>query len=56
MLRGGRLLGDKVGILEVLDVYSTIEVKDELSLNMASKLFPEWWTAQAGAIAKASTE
>jgi len=44
-LREGRLLGDKVGILEVLDVYSTIEVKDALSLNMASKLFPEWWEA-----------
>lgn len=43
VLRAGRLLGDKVGILEVLDVYSTIEVRDELSLNMASKLFPEWW-------------
>lgn len=44
-LRAGRLLADRVGILEVLDVYSTIEVKDALSLNMASKLFPEWWEA-----------
>jgi GT2 family glycosyltransferase len=45
-LREGRLLGDKVGILEVLDVYSTIEVKDALSLNMASKLFPDWWNSR----------
>lgn len=44
-LREGRLLGNKVGIFEVLDFYSTIEVKDTLSLNMASKLFPEWWEA-----------
>jgi hypothetical protein len=48
-IREGRLLGEKVGILEVLDVYSTVEVKDDLSRNMAAKLFPEWWEAnQAG--------
>jgi rhamnosyltransferase len=42
-IRQGHLLGEKVGIYEVLDNYATIEVKDTHSHDMASKLMPEWW-------------
>ncbi|MBT6563789.1 MAG: hypothetical protein HON76_14810 [Candidatus Scalindua sp.] len=42
-IRDGRLLGDKVEILEILDIYSTIEIKNEASLEMAEKIFPDWW-------------
>lgn len=42
-IREGRLLGDKVEILEILDIYSTIEIKDRASLELAEKIFPRWW-------------
>ncbi|MFH2058491.1 MAG: glycosyltransferase family 2 protein [Pseudomonadota bacterium] len=41
-IREGRLLGDKVEILEILDIYSTIEIKDSASLKLAEKIFPNW--------------
>lgn len=41
-IREGRLLGDKVEILEILDIYSTIEIKDKASLELAERVFPEW--------------
>lgn len=41
-VREGRLLGDKVEILEILDIYSTIEIKDKASLELAEKIFPYW--------------
>lgn len=42
-IREGRLLGDKVEILEILDIYSTIEIKDKASLELAERILPQWW-------------
>jgi hypothetical protein len=42
-IRKGRLLGDKVGIFEVLDYFSTLEIKDPEESKLASRIFPEWW-------------
>lgn len=37
-LRKGHLLGEKVGIIEISDPYSTVEVRDELGVHFAEKL------------------
>lgn len=42
-IRNGHLLGNKVQILEVLDIYSTIEIKDQASSQLVEKIFPDWW-------------
>jgi len=42
-LREKRSLGENVGILEILDQYCSIEVRDEKSLEFASKLIDGWW-------------
>ena len=42
-IREGRFLGDKMQILEILDIYSTIEIKDKASLELAEKILPYWW-------------
>ena len=42
-IREGKLLGDKVGILEVLDSYSTLEVESIDEYSLAEKVFPDWW-------------
>lgn len=41
-IRNGRLLGDKVGIYEILDLFSTIEVIDKISQELAEKVFSNW--------------
>jgi rhamnosyltransferase len=41
-LRTGRLLGDKVGILEIKDPYSSIEVRDKIGLKLAEQLAEKW--------------
>jgi len=46
-IRRGRLLGDKVEILNILDIYSTIEIKDKKSLRLAEGIFQEWWRKNA---------
>lgn len=43
VIREGRFLGNKVEILEILDIYSTIEIKNKASLELAEKIFPDWW-------------
>jgi len=45
-IRQGRLLGEKIGIYEILDVFSTIEITDQASLSLAEKIFPGWWKGQ----------
>jgi rhamnosyltransferase len=42
-IRGGSLLGNKTGILEVAGPYSCLEVRDEETIDFASKLIDEWW-------------
>lgn len=41
-LREGRLFGEKVGILEITDPYSPIEVRDAAGLRFAEKLMKKW--------------
>ena len=41
-LRAGHLLGEKVGIIEVNDPYSLVEVRDELGIHFAEKLIKDW--------------
>lgn len=42
ILREGRLLGEKVGILETTNPYSPVEVRDRGGLHLAEKLIQEW--------------
>ncbi|MBI9074133.1 MAG: glycosyltransferase family 2 protein [Desulfatibacillum sp.] len=42
-VRNGRKLGEKVGVVEVKNVYSPIEVRDEQSIAFAAKFIDEWW-------------
>ena len=42
-IREARLLGGKIGIYEILDIFSTIEITDIASQNLAEKVFPDWW-------------
>ncbi|WP_051326965.1 glycosyltransferase family 2 protein [Desulfatibacillum aliphaticivorans] len=42
-VRNGRKLGEKVGVVEVKNIYSPIEVRDEQSVEFASKLIGDWW-------------
>lgn len=41
-LREGRLLGEKVGIVEINDPYASIEVRDEEGLRFAGLLVDNW--------------
>lgn len=41
-LREGRLFGEKVGVLEITNPYSPIEVRDSLGLRFAEKLLAQW--------------
>jgi len=41
-LREGRLLGEKVGIVEVNDPYAPLEVRDEAGLRLAEQLVKNW--------------
>jgi CMP-N-acetylneuraminic acid synthetase len=45
-LMQGKLLGDNVGIFEVLDHYSTIDVKSPSTFELAEKVFLRWWNSQ----------
>ncbi|MCM8760945.1 MAG: hypothetical protein NC933_02250, partial [Candidatus Omnitrophica bacterium] len=42
-LRNGRLLGDKIGIYEVKDNCSSIEVRNEEDFKIVSPLIKEWF-------------
>jgi len=42
-IRQGNLLGSNVGILEVLDNYSIIEVESGEGFPFSEKAFPDWW-------------
>lgn len=42
-IRQGRRLGDKVGIVEVSDPYSSIEARDKYGLDLAGKIIADWW-------------
>ena len=46
-LRQGRLLGEKVGILETTNPYNSIEVRDEIGLRFAEELMKRWTKEQA---------
>jgi hypothetical protein len=41
-LRKRRLLGEKVGIIEINDPYSFVEVRDNVGLHFAEKLINSW--------------
>jgi CMP-N-acetylneuraminic acid synthetase len=41
-IKSGRLLGDKVGIYEILDFYSTIDVKNPSNRQLAEIVYPYW--------------
>lgn len=41
-LREARLFGEKVGILEISDPYSPVEVRDAVGLQFAEKLMKQW--------------
>lgn len=45
-IREGKLLGDRVGIYEILDIFSTIEITDKASYELAEKTFADWWKKQ----------
>ncbi len=42
VLREGRLFGEKVGILEITNPYSPVEVRDAVGQRFAEKLIEEW--------------
>jgi N-acylneuraminate cytidylyltransferase len=42
-LRGGRLMGSKIGIYELKNPYSHLEVRDEEDIKMASMLADSWF-------------
>jgi len=42
-IREGNSLGQRVGIMEVADPISTIEVRDAISFYLGEKLIGEWW-------------
>ena len=41
-LREGRLFGEKVGIMEITNPYSSVEVRDAIGLPFAEKLLMQW--------------
>lgn len=41
-LRKGVLLGEKVGILEMLDHYATMEVRTHQEIQLAEHVYPQW--------------
>ncbi len=41
-IREGRQLGDKVGIFEITDRYSRIEVRDQQDIEIASSILEKW--------------
>ncbi|MBU0574071.1 MAG: glycosyltransferase family 2 protein [Candidatus Margulisiibacteriota bacterium] len=41
-LRQGRLLGEKVGVLEIHNPYSAIEVRDKIGQNFAEEIMRNW--------------
>ena len=45
-LREGRLLGERVGIIEVSNPYSPVEVRDEVGLEFADKLIQGWFSEE----------
>lgn len=42
-IREGRQLGDKIGIFEITDKYSKIEVRDKQDIEMAAQILEKWW-------------
>lgn len=43
-VREGKQLGDKIGIFEITDKYSRIEVRDQQDIEMASPILEKWWS------------
>ncbi len=43
VLREGQMIGNNVGILEVDDPYSCLEVRDHRSIDFANRIIDEWW-------------
>ena len=41
-IRAGHLLGDKVGIIEIDNPYSSIEVRDKVGLELAKQVVARW--------------
>jgi len=46
IIREGRRLGDKVGIVEIINPYSSIEVRGKEEIEIAGKLMEIWWPQQ----------
>mgnify|MGYP001569933134 CR=1 FL=1 len=42
-IREGRQMGDKIGIFEINDKYSRIEVRDQQDIEMVSPILEKWW-------------
>jgi rhamnosyltransferase len=42
-IRMGQMMGKNIGILEIVDSYSTIELKTPADTELAAKVFPDWW-------------
>jgi CMP-N-acetylneuraminic acid synthetase len=42
-VREKRVFGDNVGIFEIFDHYCAIEVRDDISFDLANKLIGDWW-------------
>lgn len=51
-LREGKLLGNKVGIMEITDPYSFVEVRDANGLKFAEILMAHWLEEQAKNVSK----
>jgi len=46
-IREGRRLGDKIGVIEITDPYSSIEVRDNEDFEFAGKIIDDWWIKNA---------
>ena len=42
-IRQGRRLGDKIGIVEIKDTYSSMEVRGDSDIKLAGRIIEDWW-------------
>ena len=49
-LRQGMIMGSKIGMYEVKNPCSHIEVRNDADLKMASRLIPEWFGSGRGGV------
>lgn len=42
-IREGKIMGDKVGIMEVSDPFFHLEVRDEKTIDLAGRIIDDWW-------------